>query len=125
VTSCVCSIEADHIVDCCRVVIRRARKEHVCIECRSTIRIGEQYERASGIDEGEVFSQATCLPCMRIWEDRFDGRVFGGFLWEYLWDCSGLDLTKAPERDGDEADEIDDEDAEHVAAARRRAEVTK
>ena len=47
-------------------VIRKARKEHWCCECRQEIAVGEVYEYVSGIWDGEPRSYKTCLSCAQL-----------------------------------------------------------
>lgn len=44
--------------------IRKARKVHICSECRGRIFAKEQYEYASGVWEGMPDSYKTCLDCV-------------------------------------------------------------
>ena len=43
---------------------RRARKDHVCCECRRVIKAGTVYEYESGIWDGEPSSFKTCPRCV-------------------------------------------------------------
>ena len=43
--------------------IRKAKKNHICNECKSTINIGENYEYISGKWDGVISSHKTCLSC--------------------------------------------------------------
>ena len=58
--------------------VRKARKEHVCYECRGTIARGERYEYASGVWDGRPDSFKTCLLCAEI-RDHFacEGWIYG------------------------------------------------
>lgn len=47
-------------------LIRKAKKEHVCGECKSVIKKGERYEYASGKWDGEIDSYKTCLSCVDV-----------------------------------------------------------
>jgi|SRR6478735_681589 len=64
--------------DCSDTIIRRARKEHRCCECRKPIMKGQRYELISGVWEGRPDSYKTCLPCVEI-RDHFacEGWIFG------------------------------------------------
>ena len=42
---------------------RRARKTHMCVECRTDIRPGETYMEASGLWDGEFDTIRWCLCC--------------------------------------------------------------
>jgi hypothetical protein len=41
----------------------RARKSHKCIECSSTIRVGETHTRTFQKWDGDVSSHRTCVGC--------------------------------------------------------------
>jgi hypothetical protein len=47
-------------------VIRRARKEHKCCECRGVIQKREFYQYVSGIWNGEADSYKTCIDCVKM-----------------------------------------------------------
>lgn len=46
----------------------RARKPHLCCECRDEIKPGETYRRSSGKWEGRCETFATCLACVVLWK---------------------------------------------------------
>lgn len=43
---------------------RKARKDHVCVECRRMIKAGTVYEYVSGIWDGSPSSYKTCPRCV-------------------------------------------------------------
>ena len=43
---------------------RKARKSHICYECKSAIVPGEIYEYCSGLWEGQISSYKTCNSCV-------------------------------------------------------------
>jgi hypothetical protein len=43
----------------------RARKEHCCVECKHSIWVGEEYQRVTGLWDGEWATYATCSCCAR------------------------------------------------------------
>lgn len=45
---------------------RKARKPHVCWECRAQIAPGETYEHARGKWEGDVSTFKTCALCLEL-----------------------------------------------------------
>lgn len=49
-----------------RTVMRRARKEHRCCECRGVIAIGAVYEFISGIWDHQPSSYRTCGLCADV-----------------------------------------------------------
>jgi len=122
--NCACSIgEPEVLMSDYSETVKVATKPLVCCECHSPIAVGQRYEEIIATDEdGWSWDQDTCMTCVAIWRDVFDGkRLLGGFLQERLWDCNGPYLTTAtPES---EWEDIDDEDAAHVEAARRKREV--
>ena len=66
---------------CHSQAIRKARKEHVCSECRETIPKGTKYDYSSGIWDGRAESYKTCLLCIEI-RDHF---ACEGWIYEQLW----------------------------------------
>jgi hypothetical protein len=76
-------------IDCrklsCHVV--KARKEHVCCECRGRIAIGNHYEIYSLVCDGKIESYKTCTSCMSLREAFFDSSIIGqlwGDFYNYL-----------------------------------------
>lgn len=72
----------DESATCSRDVVRTARKEHVCCECRDTIKPGDRYEYASGVWDGWPSSYKTCLSCVEI-RMHFQCE---GWIYERLWE---------------------------------------
>ena len=70
----------DYGPECMTQKERKARKTHVCIECRGAIVPGEKYEYTSGIWDGDPSSFKTCLACreLRTWlvEEAMFGELF-------------------------------------------------
>ena len=48
------------------VVIRTARIEHKCCECRTAIQPRQKYEYVSGVWEGEWDHYKTCMNCAEL-----------------------------------------------------------
>lgn len=46
--------------------IVKARKQHVCLECKDVIHPGFEYERVAGKWEGSMEAFKTCLVCVEI-----------------------------------------------------------
>jgi len=67
---------------CYRTVVRRAKKPHVCCECREVIPAGTKYEYVSGIWDGRPESHKTCLSCAEI-RDHF---ACNGWIFEHVWE---------------------------------------
>jgi len=96
-------VEGVRVSECCciypdgekatvgRTETRRARKEHVCDECRETIKAGETYEHVTGCWDGEWATFKTCWFCLRIREDFFPCGWNHGCLVEDFIDCNGWD----------------------------------
>lgn len=53
--------------DFCHHEERKARKIHLCVECRGSILIGELYHYYSGAWEGRGFSEKRCATCDDIY----------------------------------------------------------
>jgi hypothetical protein len=73
-----------------------ARKPHACCECGETITPGQQYERATGKSEGEVWTAKSCKECREIRKAFVCGGWVFGHLWESIeegmfpaWDTAG------------------------------------
>lgn len=45
---------------------RKARKDHVCSDCRGTIKAGERYRYISGIWDGEPEDYKQCQDCIHM-----------------------------------------------------------
>jgi hypothetical protein len=61
---------------------RKARREHLCCECRETIPAGAKYEYVSGIWDGRPSVYKTCLSCAEIRKHFACG---GGWIYGELW----------------------------------------
>ena len=74
---------------------RRARKEHICGECRRAIRKGERYFRAAGVQDGYAWDAKQCAQCAAAagWlVKECGGFLFGGVqqdLEEHLDEVTG------------------------------------
>jgi hypothetical protein len=82
---CLSGWDGDGHTEFCTQVKRKARKPHICSECKKQIAVGETYEHAAGKSEGEMWAFNTCLICSEIAETFYcEGRLFGGMLWEEM-----------------------------------------
>jgi hypothetical protein len=54
--------------ECMSQIQRKARKDHVCCECRRVIKAGTVYEYTSGIWDKEPSSYKTCPRCVLLRE---------------------------------------------------------
>ena len=61
-----------------------ARVAHVCCECRRTIAPGEQYERATGKSEGQIWTASSCADCREIRKALVCGSWIFGQLWQEI-----------------------------------------
>lgn len=73
-------------------VIRTARQDHKCCECRETIARGSEYEYVTALYDGRWSSFKTCMLCVRIRKDLFRCGFYHEGLDEMLWDCYGISL---------------------------------
>jgi hypothetical protein len=60
---------------------RKARKEHICGECRGTIQPGEVYEVAKLLYDGTITTHKTCLPCVSVRSSLFKCGWYYGDIW--------------------------------------------
>jgi hypothetical protein len=81
ITCCPISANDGDGPSCSSSEIRKARKSHICYECRGTISPGERYKYESGIWDGRADSFKTCLLCIEI-RDHFS---CGGWLYGQMW----------------------------------------
>ncbi len=84
--SCECDFEAPDFYDLSK---KKARKEHKCSECNSTIKIGEIYEYVSGKWEGDISIYKTCPDCLNIIEQLEEKDCFCRMhcgLWENIYE---------------------------------------
>lgn len=71
--------------------IVKARKKHICCECRETIGVGRLYEVAHELYDGHWMSWKTCLPCSRIRSDLCRCGYVHGELRVAIQECLGMD----------------------------------
>lgn len=93
--NCSCSCDFDFEVEVTRIDILRAAKEHICVECGEPIREGEEFEMAWSYDHYECrFHKGykTCIPCMRIRNDRCPCYLIGA-LRDEIRDREGFDYV--------------------------------
>jgi hypothetical protein len=86
---------------CSTSKIRKARKDHKCVECREVIAAESKYEYTSGIWDGRASTYKTCLACVEIRNHfSYDGWVFG-LLWSDMEENFFPDMkASAPCMDG-------------------------
>jgi hypothetical protein len=96
-----CSCDFDDYPEFFDLKIRKARKEHRCCECSTTIRVGDQYEYVVGKWDGDINDFRTCLICSQI---RNDYCAPYGMLREELWERLEIDYLGEWGKEDDEAD---------------------
>lgn len=92
-TSCDCSLATNDFdgPTFSKTKIVKARKRHRCCECDEYIQPGKQYERTSGVWDGDFSTFATCLPCMRIRKQYCPHGWIYGELRDTLKECLDID----------------------------------
>jgi len=97
--SCNCSVDVDEMAEFCNEFYPKARKEHICCECREVIKKGQKYQLFTGKWEGEFGIFKTCMAYAEIRKHYCpNGAVFEE-LRNHLIDCLGFDYTKVEEDD--------------------------
>jgi hypothetical protein len=66
-SACVCDYD-DVLQVMDERLVKSARKNHRCTECRRTIKQGESYEFVFGFSDGEAHTYKTCSHCMSLRE---------------------------------------------------------
>ena len=78
---CYCEWSEGELPEWMHYRMRKARKEHVCCECREPIKKGEQFEYTSGKWDGRIQAFKTCAYCANlraVLVSKFcDGVAFG------------------------------------------------
>lgn len=85
----------------------KARDCHQCVECDSTINVGEKYELVEGLWDGEWQRFKTCKTCSSVRQelDKRGIEVFFGELIETLIDA---DLIVRVEPDSESYESLED-----------------
>lgn len=88
--------------ECFREVIRLARKQHRCCECRILIMPRERYQYISGIWSGEPANFKTCLRCAALRNDvhqlcKKQDRYYEGIQFEGLYEEIENSRNPSPE----------------------------
>ena len=95
---CSCSYDSSESPEVIDTSYPKARKEHKCCECGSTIAPGDVYERVWGVWESEMETFKTCIPCSRIRSDHCFN--YGG-LADQVWEFLGVSLMTGKIRGDD------------------------
>ncbi|OEU66208.1 MAG: hypothetical protein BA863_09200 [Desulfovibrio sp. S3730MH75] len=91
-----CDIGESEPPSFCRESNPKARKQHVCCECGSTIDKGEKYQRVEGMWEGDFATFKTCMFCIEAKEKSYengDYTRYEGIPFGQLWECIGMDYA--------------------------------
>lgn len=86
----------DEQPSCYREKVRKARKRHVCGDCRGEIKLGERYLYMSGIWDGTPENFNRCMDCEHLRceikrDTNSESCMFIGGLFTWLVDCSPHD----------------------------------
>ena len=82
-TMCSCILGSEgETASCSKTVHPVARKAHICCECERQIEVGEQYQKVSGIWDGEPETYKTCSECAEIRDTLLCDSWCFGTLWE-------------------------------------------
>lgn len=107
--SCECVYSEGEPCEFANVKYVKARKNHICTECKREIVKGEEYELIKGKFEGDLFTDKTCNDCLSVRRAFFCGGC-AGQIWEELyihfdendgavdWDCVKEITPRARER---------------------------
>lgn len=60
----------------------KARKAHVCHECREAIEKGQSYHRVTGKWDGDVCTYRFCRSCWEVMGEFSDGAKTFGVVWD-------------------------------------------
>ncbi len=85
-----CDFDVDDYCQVWNKTYPRARKEHSCNSCRTTIQPGEQYLRLFSVYDGYADTDKACMVCATLWESFVDAHGSGfqpQMLDEMLSDC--------------------------------------
>ena len=86
--SCIDTSNDDGYSVCLSQKIVKARKKHRCGECHQVILPGQEYERYTGIYDGDFFTAKTCSDCLSLRESEiFCGNWRFGVIWDDFFDA--------------------------------------
>lgn len=85
--------------------IRKARKPHICCECKGEIKPGTNYEHVTLKSDGSWDCFKTCEICLRIRKRFCSGGWFFGQLVDQVYCCVGINYVTGELND--DFDEID------------------
>jgi hypothetical protein len=86
-----CSCELDYgdygQVDIIENRTVKARKEHICTECKDIINIGDKYERTKYSFDGDFMTNKCCYACLEIRYKFCVGAYPIGWMYDELRNC--------------------------------------
>ncbi len=85
-----CNFDVDDYCQVWNKTYPRAKKQHVCNSCRTTIQPGEQYLRIFSVYDGNADTDKACMVCATLWESFVAAHGSGYqpyMLDEMLTDC--------------------------------------
>ncbi len=68
----------------------KARKDHICCECLSTIPKGDRYHLVKGVWEGNFDTYKTCEICEQV-KNRAMAATSDCICYEQLWETVGVE----------------------------------
>jgi len=76
-------------------IIKRARKPHVCYECKVVIHAGDDYHAMSGCWDGEWHHYKTCIDCECLRDElKYDDELAPLGELRYWAQEAGIDFDK-------------------------------
>ncbi len=102
--SCDCSVDVDDAADIYRDEFPRAKKAHVCCECREAILPGQKYQKSTMLFDGSWQTFKTCMACYHIRLRYCPNGSYFEQLREHISECLGFDYTEVPEDEEEEED---------------------
>lgn len=79
--------------DYVNIVIRKARREHVCCECKEIIKVGSNYQYVHGVYDAHWYTYKTCQRCVTIRDDYCSSGFVYGWLYEQIGECLGYEVV--------------------------------
>lgn len=85
IDSCIC-VDPDESAETISETVRKARKPHLCGECREVIEPGQRYEHHVGKYDGHIFIADTCETCVKVRSTYFKCGWYFGEIWAWMHD---------------------------------------
>lgn len=85
---CSCTVDNDiaERAELISITTPKARKEHICTECKRTIAKTEEYRREFTKFDNETYISKTCEDCLSVREVFFSSGWYYGGIWEQIQD---------------------------------------